>query len=96
MTQTEEDPAYPTHVAAYLQRTQRRRLPWGSLVANGHLTVTRSHTERYERSELGEVAIALLGALGISETTLNEIASLPFNASAEDLISKLQEIRARP
>lgn len=92
----EQSPEYPAKVSSYLAKNNQRRLPWGFLVANdGHLTATRSPTLRRQRTELGEVAIALLYALGVDLPTLEEIALLPWNATEAELLAKLQDIRSR-
>ena len=87
-----EATTYLDKVSAYLAKHRLRRLPWGALVSEGHVTMTRTFTERRERAELGEVAIALLSALGVTLPTLNEIAALPWTASEEEMLAKLQEI----
>ncbi len=95
MTAAEEDPEYSSIVSEYLKRTQTRRVPWGGIVVGGHITQTRSFTERRIRAELGETAIALLSAMGVDTKALDEITGLPWNAKPEELIAKLQEIRSR-
>lgn len=98
MTLTEEDPRYPERVAAYLARNGRRRLPWGAIVAGGGLTYMRSTGERTERAEIGEVAIELLAALGVTEEMLDKLAALPADTPADalrdSLVHEMQLLRA--
>jgi hypothetical protein len=95
-TLAEEAPDYAEKVTAYLKRMKWRRLPWGSYRAGEYLTVSKTHEERHRRAELGEVALQLLDAMGVPVAVVDEITTaLPWNASAADLIAKLQEIRGR-
>lgn len=63
------------------------RTPWGFIQApDGHLTCTRTARERAERAELGETAIRVLNALGVSLDKLRELNALPDDA---DLLKAL-------
>ncbi len=88
---TEEDPEYAAVVVDYLARSGRRRIPWGAIVVAGHLTTTRSTREIHARQEVGETAIALLAALGVSEELVDRLANLPPGA---DLVAALEALRA--
>ena len=95
-TLAEESPDYAANVAAYLKRTQTRRLPWGMYRSGEYLTVNRTVKERHDRAELGETALALLEAMGVPVAVVEEITNtLPWNATGAELVAKLQEIRSR-
>jgi hypothetical protein len=67
------------------------RLPWGyGKGHDGHLFATTSQAEIRRRAELGEAAIRLVGALGISIERLEEIVEIE---APEALLSKVQEWR---
>lgn len=97
----EESADYPEKVAAYLAKTGRRRLPWGWIVtgpASGCMTKTsREIQDRYER---GDVAIALVVALGVTEEMIDRLADLRGAAGAgatgAELVVALEEMRAFP
>jgi hypothetical protein len=95
MTLAEEDPEYGKAVQEYLKNFGVRRVPWGGIVVGGMVTHTRSAGERKARAELGETAIFLLDAMGVTASTLEEMTELPWDATGEQLIAKLQEIRSR-
>jgi hypothetical protein len=38
----EEDPEYPSHVAAYCTKHGVKGIPWGFIVAHGHLVAVTS------------------------------------------------------
>lgn len=52
----EEDPEYPEKVKAYLDKHGLKELPWGFIVAHGHLVAVSTYRERLARS-LGEVLV---------------------------------------
>jgi hypothetical protein len=87
--QIEESPEYPAQVAAYLKKHGSRTLPWGAIVAGGQLTQTRSYRESAARHEVGETAIALLVALGVTEETIDALVGTP----AGQLVTRLEELR---
>jgi hypothetical protein len=72
MTQVEQSPDYAAKVAAYLEKTQTRRLPWSAIVAGNHLTYTTTYVERTARQELAESAIKMLMELGVTMEELQE------------------------
>lgn len=95
-TVAEEAPDYAANVDAYLKRASMRRLPWGSYRSGEYLTVDKTVEERRQRAELGEVALQLLDAMGVPVAIVDEITTaLPWNAAGDQLVAKLQEIRAR-
>jgi hypothetical protein len=94
MTLAEERPDYPERVAAFLAKHGWRRLPWGSIVAGGGLTVTKSRHEVQARQEIGEVAITLLGALGVTVEMLDKLADMPRDTAPEVLVCTMQDMRA--
>jgi hypothetical protein len=97
MTLTEERPDYPARVAAYLAKHWLRRLPWGAIVvAGGGLTYTHSVAERAARAEVGEVAIAVLGALGVTTEMLDKLADLPHDTAPAALVEALERLRNAP
>ena len=93
-TLVEERPDYGERVAAYLVKHGLRRLPWGAIVAGGGLRLTKSTRERATRAEIGEVAIALLDALGITGEMLDKLADLPHDTPPALLVCTLQDMRA--
>lgn len=92
MTLAEEDPDYAGKVAAYLARSHSRRLPWGCIVSGGHLTFTSTSAERTQRAEMGETAIRVLSALGVSATELAALDTLEDQSPAA-LLAKLKEMK---
>lgn len=88
-TLIEQSPEYPAKVAEYLAKTDRRALPWGTLVAGGHLTMTKTYAETQARHEMGEAAIALLNALGVTNEMIDALVGLP----ADALLQRLEELR---
>jgi hypothetical protein len=94
LTLAEERKDYPERVAAFLTKHGWRRLPWGSVVVGGGLTVTKSRHEVQARQEIGEVAITLLGALGVTAEMLDKLADLPHDTPAELLVCTMQDMRA--
>ncbi len=92
-TQIEQDSDYPTKVASYLAHARLRKLPWGCIVSGGHLTFTTTAADRFRRADLGETAIRLLAALGVTFEQLSQIDDLPEETPAEDLLLALQVLR---
>lgn len=91
--QIEEAPDYAEKVTAYLRKNGRRRLNWGALVVGGHLTMTKGTAEQLDRRDLGEVAISLLGALGVPALALDAIANrVPWNASPTAYVEALESL----
>ena len=72
-TMTEENPEYPTKVREFLEKHNLRKLPYGFIVAHGHMVATKTTIDVRERGYLGETAIAILEAAGISEARLIEL-----------------------
>lgn len=70
---TEEAPDYQQKVAAYLKKWHLDRLPWGFIVAHGHMVATTSTEERQHRGFLGDIAIAQLAKYGVTEADLEAI-----------------------
>lgn len=93
----EQQPDYAKAVATYLKRYGLgRRLPWGSLVSSGGLTWKSSTGDRAKRAELGETAIALLSALGVSAAQLEALdAMMPIvgEVPAEELLAALEALQ---
>lgn len=97
MTLAEEDPEYQAKVAAYLARAHHgRRLPWGCILAGGHLTFTTTSAQRTHRAELGETAIRLLMALGVTSTQLEALDEASDGLSPLELIQKLEDLQRLP
>lgn len=69
----------------------RAMLPWGFILANGHVVATTSVRDRNERAALGESGIALLERLGVSldqQRVICERADV-----GEDALSVLEELQ---
>lgn len=93
-TLIEESPDYPARVTAYLAKTGRQRMPWGTvLTGDGKITYNRVTAETSARHDKGETAISLLLALGVSEEMLEQLTAMPWDSSPEELIAKLQTLR---
>ncbi len=45
-TLTEEDPEYPAKVKVYCEKNGLKELPWGYIVAHGHLVAVSTFRER--------------------------------------------------
>ena len=71
-TLVEEDPEYGTKVTNYLKKHGLERLPWGFIVAHGHLVANTSTEQRRHRALLGEVAIELLAGKGVTVDDLEK------------------------
>ncbi len=97
MTLVEEDPEYRAKVAAYLAKSRHgRRLPWGCILAGGHLTFTTTSAQRTHRAELGETAIRLLMALGVTSAQLEALDEASDGLSPLELIQKLEDLQRLP
>lgn len=88
MTGAEESPDYAKKVVEYLAKAGARRIPWGHILASGHLVQKVTSKEIRDRHELGEIAIELIGRLyGVSvqdlETIANEETTCPTIPSPE-------------
>ncbi len=70
---------------------EMRRLPWGFIMTPGGLVANTAAKDRQHRAELGEAAIRLLAALGITVDVLEEMIDVEESAA---LLTKLQEMRA--
>lgn len=70
---TEEAPEYPLKVAAYIKKWHLDRLPWGFIVAHGHMVATTSTEQRQHRGFLGEIAIEQLAKYGVTVDDLEAI-----------------------
>lgn len=70
--------------------TKSERIPWGFIRAHGRLVATTASADRAHRAELGETAIRLLAALGISVAQLEEMIDIDEPSA---LLAKLQESR---
>lgn len=67
------------------------RVPWGFVVGkDGHLVADTSSAERCRRAELGETALRLLAALGVSTDVLAGMVEIEDPAA---MLAKLQETR---
>ena len=96
-TLSDECPSYAARVTAYLEKNQQRRLPWGAMVVGGHLATARTSTDRALRSEIGEVAIALLLAMGVPMALLEAlIKSTPWNVTPAELLARVNTLRTLP
>lgn len=62
---TEEDPEYPEKVKAYCEKHGLKELPWGFIVAHGHLVAVTSTRQRREHA--AEVSAALVGELVVPD-----------------------------
>jgi len=98
MTLAEEAPDYAERVAEFLKRSQARRVPWGNFVARGALVCKSTSVERARRSEMGETAIALLEALGVTASQLAAIdASYGIGPPAPaELLAALEAAQSAP
>ncbi len=93
-TLAEESLDYSSQVQTYLDKHGQKRLPWGSIVSGGHLTFNTTSSERIRRAELGEVAIALLEARGVSLELLERVLeTTPWNSTPAWLERKAVELR---
>lgn len=96
MTLIEESPDYPDKVRAYLAKHNARRLPWGTLISGGMLTVVASHNERRAHEEIAETALALARGLGVTDEQLRTmVEALPWNATPEQHMAELVKMRAK-
>jgi hypothetical protein len=90
-------PSYAARVTAYLETNQQRRLPWGTMVVGGHLASARTSNDRALRYDIGEVAIALLQAMGVPMNLLEAlINSTPWNVTPAELLAKVNALRTSP
>ncbi len=96
MTETEAALDYPEKVAAYLKKSGARRLPWGAIVSGGSLTYQTTSADRRARAELGETAIRVLYALGVTPAELAELDTLPPEMPPEELVRALEILRTPP
>jgi len=94
MTLAEEAPDYAERASAYLTKVGRRRLPWGAILVHNHLTYTTSASERAARADLGETAIQLLAALGVTAAQLEALDAMAAGASGLELVAKLAELQS--
>lgn len=93
----DETPSYSDRVTAYLEKNHRRRLPWGTMVVGGHLAPVTTSTKQALRSEMGEVAIALLVAMGLPMALLEALVnSTPWNVTPSELLAKVETLRTSP
>ncbi len=67
------------------------RVPWGFVVGkDGHLVADTSSADRCRRTELGETAIRLLAALGVSTDVLSTMTGIEEPSA---MLAKLEEAR---
>jgi hypothetical protein len=67
-----------------------RRVPWGFTMTTNGLVATTSQAARYRRAEVGEFAIRLLEALGVS---LEQLEALE-EAQPSDPVAALEALRS--
>ena len=89
--------SYAARVTAYLEKNQQRRLPWGTMVVGGNLASARTSNDRALRYDIGEVAIALLVAMGVPIDLLEAlIKSTPWNVTPAELLANVNALRTSP
>lgn len=95
-TLVEESPDYPEKVSTYLRKNDLQRLPWGTLIADGHLVHLTTGKDRQEHAAIAETALALVRGMGVTDEQLHAmVEALPWNASPAEHVAELVKMRAK-